>query len=511
MAQKKPKQRAKSHGTTAHFHMRFWMDDTVDEDGNLKSRFTAGVPSQIPITNVQVSIRRGEEAVWTAPKRVNSWLTIQDGLSSVTPDVVHTLVLEPHPDQLSPGPCTPHTGREKADVPGGRVKFDMQFRPLEIDFKLATFVIGGEQALTIQGAVAHHDTTGDRGPHGRVRIRLHETGHAKLEIDWKPDWFRRVRTFKKATQEFEKKLSPHPIGLKTDTGVPDMVVLHRTGGESIGKALNTVLSPKSDAGGYHYLVDRDGHIVKLMRETHGGWHTETSFWHPLAGPGKEVGLRQSPKNTISRFSVGIEHVDGNRDYPKDQIKASINLMKRIIDHFDIEPQLVVGHSDVRCKGTPGNASLAASARPWDPSFEFPWPEYEAKGLALKPDSETKDFPGMYGGVFESHPDILLRPGDRDSSHRFGGKNRAGITGTPVRELQEDLATIGYALGLGKKRKPDGKYSGNIRIAVVRFQTRYFSGDRMRDDYTGRKRKTEPNGLFDRKTAIMLKQVVKALS
>lgn len=220
-------------------------------------------------------------------------------------------------------------------------------------------------------------------------------------------------------------------------------------------------------------------------------------------------MRMSPTNTISRFSIGIEHVDGNRDYPDAQIRASLDLVKRLVNHFGIHPQLVVGHADIRClEGA--NPRLHGSARPWDPSYEFPWPRYEADGSALAPDFETDEFPGMYGGVFEKYPDILLKPGDEDASRRFGGKTRSDVTGTPVRELQQDLATVGYALGLGRTRTPDGEYSEHLQVAVTRLQTRFFSGARARDDYDGKVGHTTPTGRFDRRTAVLLKQVVQAL-
>lgn len=62
------------------------------------------------------------------------------------------------------------------------------------------------------------------------------------------------------------------------------------------------------------------------------------------------------------------------------------------------------------------------------------------------------------------PGIVLQRGDNDLRARWGGQVRTGMTGEPVRELQEALAGIGVTSAL-----PDGDFGMKTQMAVKRFQ------------------------------------------
>ena len=93
------------------------------------------------------------------------------------------------------------------------------------------------------------------------------------------------------------------------------------------------------------------------------------------------------------------------------------------------------------------------------------------------------------------PDGSLRLGDNDAKHRFDGVVRPTITGTPMQELQQDLATIGYSVGT-----PDGDFGQRSHHAVIAFQEHFFAGGR------GHK---APDGRVDLQTAALIKNVVAA--
>lgn len=61
-------------------------------------------------------------------------------------------------------------------------------------------------------------------------------------------------------------------------------------------------------------------------------------------------------------------------------------------------------------------------------------------------------------------DIVLQRGDNDASRRWGGQQRPGSTGQPVRELQQALLTLG-----AMRATPDGDFGGKTQDAVMRFQ------------------------------------------
>ena len=60
--------------------------------------------------------------------------------------------------------------------------------------------------------------------------------------------------------------------------------------------------------------------------------------------------------------------------------------------------------------------------------------------------------------------LVLQRGDNDSNGRWGGKQRAGVSGQPVRELQQALVQVGVM-----SANPDGDFGRKTQDAVKRFQ------------------------------------------
>ncbi len=104
-------------------------------------------------------------------------------------------------------------------------------------------------------------------------------------------------------------------------------------------------------------------------------------------------------------------------------------------------------------------------------------------------------PTIYASFFVSFPNESLRSGDNDTRRRFGGLPRTAIVGDPIRELQTDLLTIGYATG-----GADGDFGEKTQRAVEMLQEHFFAGGR------GHK---SPDGRVDRQTAQLIKAVVVA--
>lgn len=62
------------------------------------------------------------------------------------------------------------------------------------------------------------------------------------------------------------------------------------------------------------------------------------------------------------------------------------------------------------------------------------------------------------------PSLILQRGDNDKKSTWGGKARTGMSGEPVRELQEALVKVGAMDG-----PPDGDFGKKTQEAVRRFQ------------------------------------------
>ncbi|MCT6518305.1 MULTISPECIES: peptidoglycan recognition protein family protein [Enterobacterales] len=156
------------------------------------------------------------------------------------------------------------------------------------------------------------------------------------------------------------------------------LVMHYTAMDDEG-SLKTLTSGNVSS---HYLipskpelVDNKPVVYYLVSEDKRAWHAGLSQW------GNSAGLNDG--------SIGIEIVNyGYEDqgklrkwfpYTSEQISTIAVMMKDIIQRYGIEPQNVVGHSDI------------APQRKVDPGPLFPWAELAKQGIGAWPDDDTVTF------------------------------------------------------------------------------------------------------------------------
>ena len=138
-----------------------------------------------------------------------------------------------------------------------------------------------------------------------------------------------------------------------------MVVLHYTGMETAAAALERLSDPAAEVSA-HYLIDEDGTVTRLVAEENRAWHAGRSFWRGITD--------------INSASVGIElvnpgHEFGYRPFPDAQMRALLPLLADIVQRHEIDPGMVVAHSDI------------APARKEDPGELFDWQRLARLGLA----------------------------------------------------------------------------------------------------------------------------------
>lgn len=139
-----------------------------------------------------------------------------------------------------------------------------------------------------------------------------------------------------------------------------MVVLHYTGMQSAGDALERMCDAKAKVSA-HYMIDEDGTVIALVPEDKRAWHAGKSYWRGITD--------------INSASIGIELVNpghewGYRAFPEAQMEALLPLLADIVDRHQISPTNVVGHSDI------------APARKEDPGELFDWERLARLRLAL---------------------------------------------------------------------------------------------------------------------------------
>lgn len=230
-----------------------------------------------------------------------------------------------------------------------------------------------------------------------------------LYLDWKPDWL--------------KVLNRRVIAGRTNQAV----VIHctaTTNHERVGSPIDTFYNgPKKTAA--HYLVDLDGHIIKLVHEEEQARHANSaSHWHELAD--------------LDRHGIGIEtvHADYNsetdrklREYTTEQYTAINSLLTALSARFDISAAYVCGHNDCRdgARECPGDM--------------FDWKSIEDAGNALKT---------LRDGAFSGSRVVV------------SGAQTADDPAVPV---SRELFKIGYT-------------AKTVATALERFLLRAWSGSRL---------------------------------
>lgn len=144
----------------------------------------------------------------------------------------------------------------------------------------------------------------------------------------------------------------------------EMIILHATVGGWTG-SVDWLRNPKAKAS-CHYIIDRNGDVLRLAPDEDTTWHAGLSRW--------------DGRRRVNERSIGIELVNKNNGkdpYPKAQLEACLWVCRTAAIAYRIGPDRIIGHKDV------------APGRKTDPAG-FPWAEFRAAfAAALKKPEEEK--------------------------------------------------------------------------------------------------------------------------
>lgn len=253
-------------------------------------------------------------------------------------------------------------------------------------------------------------------------------------------------------------------------------MIHRTGGAGVGSPLNTFTNP-ANVTGIHYLIDVDGHIVKLTHESDSVAHTGPSFWSgSTRGNGRSVGIE-------------VVHT-GAGNFPAAQYVALLRLVGQIrAAHPAIIRQRVVGHSDL---AVVSRTNLAVSNRRMiDPGETFEWDRLEAAGHA------RRRIQGPPTTTYNILAGQSLRRG-QTAARGPGGPNPIAAD---ISQLQRDLSAIGYSIA-SNGTAVSGVFDASLESAVQAFQQRYFAGGNR-----GLRGASFTLGVVDFETAVAIRAVL----
>ena len=133
------------------------------------------------------------------------------------------------------------------------------------------------------------------------------------------------------------------------------IIFHYTGMKKESEAMSRLTNIQSEVS-CHYLIKKNGEIVKIVPDLYIAWHAGKSSW------GRSKSLNQN--------SIGIEitnpgHAFMYKKFSKKQISSLLKISKFLIKKYKISHNNILGHSDI------------APERKKDPGEKFPW-EYLSK-------------------------------------------------------------------------------------------------------------------------------------
>lgn len=457
----------RSSRVRAQWGVQFWLDVDLEARRPPEDRWTG---NSAAIEQVEVSVLADGDPFWAPTSAFRQGVALDPIIDRARgearpPSTVYTLRLTPGSSELCNDPAGPALG-SPADASPTRL-YELKLRPLEIDFEL------NEQFEIVRTSVmVRHDARWSRAPHGAAFVENGPRHRQTLHIDWKPDSIRRGATGSAA----HPTACPRPAN-RARPAPPSVLVLHSTA--RMGNALNTFLSPTAAVRkGIHYIVDLDGHVVKMVHEDRACNHTGTACWRGVT--------------PLGNHAIGIEHVhpSGSDTFPSAQIEASKDLVGQIVRRYNIRPWNVVGHADIA--GSEHHPRLLHPSRRVNcPGLVFPWDRYAAARLVL-PSPRLTPLPpsGSPYITYFGSGGAPLRSGDSDSATRYGGRRAPNNLGL-IAKLQSDLASYGWA----REAPINGNFDDETKHAVKRFQARFMQS-------FGR-----PNGRVDAQVVYALDEVL----
>ena len=164
----------------------------------------------------------------------------------------------------------------------------------------------------------------------------------------------------KNVEKMSINYSPNFYLKKRTSSKVKYLIFHYTGMRSENAAIKRLTS-KSSKVSCHYLIKKNGAIIKIVPDLYIAWHAGISSW--------------KKDKSLNSNSIGIEISNPGHDYKyknfsQKQITSIINLSKNLKKKYKIKKENILGHSDI------------APLRKKDPGEKFPWKLLNKKKICL---------------------------------------------------------------------------------------------------------------------------------
>lgn len=345
----------------------------------------------------------------------------------------------------------------------------------------------------------------------------------------------------------------------------ELVVVHALDDhQDIQRQLNTwidVAGPGEENTAPHYIVGRDGTVVKVVDEKFAAFHAATGNWR-----NKGIVPTGSRLPTLNPVSVGIEtaHRDDGSPYPEPLYLGLIDLLNKLVgldqptgqqlsrfraptdpNYVDIavRPTEIIAHGDNKFQGlAKGGPYVEALGGKHDPGLSFDWGRLQSAGLGLLRQAPPVPWVGNpplgveKGGSISPNPiwSATQTADDADyraiPDHTIGGRLREPTDPLIREQVWKNLKEIGYLVGNtpadGDAKRTQAFFPGRLspvtvttdykplQAAIRAFRTHFFSGalrTRPRSPAAiGRNEDVEETAGLDRMTVVWIYRVLKYL-
>ena len=160
----------------------------------------------------------------------------------------------------------------------------------------------------------------------------------------------------KTTQNY----SPNFTSKKRNSKEIKFIIFHYTGMKKESEAISRLTNIQSEVS-CHFLIKKNGEIITIVPASYIAWHAGKSSWGSY--------------KSLNKNSIGIEitnpgHEFNYKRFTKKQIHSILKLSKFLIKKYKINPQNILGHSDI------------APERKKDPGEKFPWKYLSKNNIGL---------------------------------------------------------------------------------------------------------------------------------
>jgi N-acetyl-anhydromuramyl-L-alanine amidase AmpD len=408
------------------------------------------------------------------------------------------ILIEPSSSETSTAPASADPdgdhGIGKGSVPNNGT-YQVEYRSVLIDVD-----VQGGQIASAEIATAKPS----RRPHHAVLFWVNvgeSSGRQVLEVDWRPDFLRRYQPSKTPVmiRPLQKKRTPLWDKIPNKT---KLIIVHHTAGYKISGALSSFTRPSLNSGA-HFLVDVDGHVVRMA---------DDQYWTLHGGGGKSKrppSWDNKTNPTVNDRAIGIEIVHGgvvdqlfgsdkiekkDRPFSDAQYETLIGLIEDLKTAYGVTSRRIIGHQDATLKGG-------------CPSPFFEWEQLEAAGIALAPESlsdteQDEMFGGFFAGVegrdrllhIHSAEKLDAESGTFVVDHPGKGESVTGLATGPIEELRDALVETGYGARVplagdgifveidGEKKKAmKHQFDWVLGFCLCQFIRRYCTGSRLRSE------------------------------